>query len=128
MKPHDKEALHGRADAKRSKRRDELIKMVNDGIRDVGNALMELRDDEHWKDTHSSFSDFCRDNFEISKTYLYDTIKALELIASLPKSVRPKITNERQARALISIPEKARVDVILDCEQNGGITAENILA
>lgn len=128
MKSLVKRDILAASNAKRKRRREELIKLVNSGISDVGKALMELRDDEHWRDTHNNFSDFCRDNFEISKTYLYDTIKALELIASLPKSVRPKITNERQARALISIPEKERPSVILDCEKNGGITAENILA
>jgi hypothetical protein len=116
------------ANEKRRKRRDELITIVNNGIRDVGKALIELRDDEHWKDTHNSFSDFCKDNFKISKTYLYDVIKGMEVIASLPKDVRSKITNEGQARALAKLPESKRVGAILSAEKNGGITAESLLS
>jgi hypothetical protein len=123
-----KRDIRAAADQKRRKRRDELITIVNNGIRDVGKALIELRDDEHWRDTHNNFSDFCRDNFKISKTYLYDVIKGMEVIASLPKDVRSKITNEGQTRALAKLPESKRVEAILSAEKNGGITAESLLS
>jgi hypothetical protein len=128
MKAAAKRDIRAAANAKRQKRRDELITVVNNGIRDVGKALIELRDDEHWRDTHNNFSDFCRDNFKISKTYLYDVIKGMEVIASLPKDVRSKITNEGQARALAKLPESKRVGAILGAEKNGGITAESLLS
>jgi hypothetical protein len=104
------------------------VSVVNIGLENIASALIELRDDEHWRDTgHTSFHEFCKDNFKLSKSYLYDIIKGLENISKLPKEIRPKITNGAQALALSKIPEKSWVKAILEAEKNGGVTAENLL-
>ncbi len=112
---------------KRESRREQLVNIVRKGINDVGLALVELRDDEHWKDTgHTNFAEFCRDSFQISKTHLYDVIKGVEVMSMLPKDMRPKITSDSQALALSKVPQNNRSKVILMAEKNGPITAEKI--
>ncbi len=115
------------ANAKRNRRRDELIGIVKHGLDITGTALTELRDDQHWKDTHNSFADFCRDTFTISKTKLYVIIRTMEVGAKLPKRLQQKITNESQALALLKIPEDKWEEAIENAEKNGGITADNLL-
>lgn len=34
----------------------------------MGKALLELFEDNHWKDSHSSFDDFIKEEFNISRT------------------------------------------------------------
>lgn len=114
------------ANTKRSKRREELILTVKRGLDMTGAALQELRDDEHWKETHNSFVDFCRDTFSISKTKLYTILKGMEVISSLPKNLQPLITNDSQVLELSKLPTDERAAVIKKCEKNGGVTAESI--
>jgi hypothetical protein len=51
----------------RHKELTEKLKKAADGFVSstikMGDALKELEDDGHWKDTHSSFDSFCRDTF-----------------------------------------------------------------
>lgn len=112
----------------RESRRKDLERVVNTGVENIGSALIELRDEEHWKDAgYSSFHEYCKNVFKLSKTYLYDIIRGLENISKLPKEIRPKITNSSQALALSKIPEKRWIKAILAAEKNGGITAESLL-
>ena len=115
------------SDAKRSKRRQELISTVQRGLDMTGAALQELRDEDHWKDTgHTTFAAFCKDTFTISKTKLYTILKGMEVVASLPKNLQPLITNDAQALALAKLPKNKRADAISKAEKNGGVTAENL--
>jgi len=124
-----------RAHLQRQKRRDTLIEIVkeqyevfNKSRLAIGNALIELRDDEHWKDTHTTFKEFCEDTFKIQESYVYKLIKGAQTVNQLPPRLQLKITNEAQTRALAQIPESDRAKVIRAAEKNGGITAENIAA
>jgi hypothetical protein len=120
-------SLHQRAAAKRTKRRQELINVVHKGLEMSGAALEELRDDEHWKDSgHTTFSNFCRETFSISKTKLYTILKGMEVVAALPKNLQPLVTSDAQIIALSKLPENKRADAVSKAEQNGGTTAENI--
>ena len=111
----------------RKQRRDELVKSVVRGLDIAGDALQELKDDEHWKDTgHTNFSAFCKDNFGISKTKLYLILQGMEVIASLPKELQPKITSDSQIAVLAKLPKDKRKAVVIKAENNGGITAENL--
>src|SRR5947209_5912568 len=112
--------------AKRAKRRQELINTVQRGLEMTGAALQELRDDEHWKDSHNSFHEFCKTTFSISKTKLYTLLKGMEVVTALPRNLQPLITSDAQIIALAKLPENKRADAISQAEKNGGVTAENI--
>lgn len=92
----------------------------------AGEALQELYDKEYWKDTHTSWIAFCKDNFGISKTKLWNVLEYTKVVAGLSVENQPKITNIAQALALSSMPEKDRNSAIEKAEKNGGITAENL--
>lgn len=124
MKLASKRNLRAAADAKRLKRRDELIGIVKHGFQISGESLTELRDDEHWKDTHTSWIAFCKETFAISKTKLFNILKYTEVVGSLSKDNQSKITNIEQALALSSLAPKDRDRAIVKAEENGGITAD----
>lgn len=115
-----------KCDAKRERRRKELIGIVKHGIEVSGNALQELKDDGYWEDTHTSWIAFCKENFAISKTKLFNLLKYTEVVGSLSKENQPKITTVDQALVLSKLPEKDRNGVVSKAESNGGITAENL--
>lgn len=110
----------------RSARRKELIDQFKTGWESAGLALQELRDDEHWKDTHTSWIEFCKDNFAISKTKLYEILKYTEVLGSLAKENQSKITSIDQGLALFKAPEKDRNTIIEKAENNGGLSADNL--
>lgn len=63
----------------RAKRKKELVKIVKAGLTSfisTGQALIELRRDEHYLGTHKNFPAFCKDEFGISKS------RAHQLMAS----------------------------------------------
>ncbi len=127
MKGGAKRNIRALADAKLDRRCDELVKKVKLGLDTLALDLQELRDDEHWKrHGFSTFADFCKDNFSISKTKLYTVFRGLEVIARLPKQLQSKITSDAQVLALAKLPENKRAEAIEKAESNGGISAENI--
>lgn len=124
-----------RASHQRQKRRLQLIEIVKENYAifnksrlACGKALIELRDDEHWRETHTTFEEFCNEVFKISDKYAYKLIQGVKLIENLPEKLQAKITNEAQTRALAQIPETNRIKAIKEAEKNGGITAENLTA
>jgi hypothetical protein len=110
----------------RTARRKELIEQFKNGWQSAGLALQELHDDEHWKDTHTSWIEFCKDNFGISKTKLYNILKYTEVMGSLSKENQSKITSIDQALALLKAPEKDRNKIVEKAENNGGLAADNL--
>lgn len=112
-------------------RRDECIRTVKEGLKtalDVAAALMELRDDKLYLDTNETFEEFCQIVLGIERAHAYRLIGAAEVKESLPKRIADKITNERQARALVSVPEEHRVEVIKKAAENGPVTEGTIRA
>src|SRR5215475_10215747 len=119
-------SIRERADTKRSSRRQELITTVRRGFDESADALQELKDDEHWKDTHTSWIEFCKETFAISKTKLFNIFKYTEIVGTLSKENQSKIINIEQALALAKVLPKDRDKVISKAENNGGITADNL--
>jgi hypothetical protein len=100
-------------------RKRQLIKIVDRKLRSVieaGPALLELRDSRLYRDTHSSFDAFCREQWHLSKTSANRLIQASEVAKNLekesdkfliPMGVKP--TSERQVRPLTDLsPEDQR--------------------
>lgn len=115
------------ANTKRTKRREHLVQAVKRGLEETGDALQELRDDGHWEDTgHTTFADFCKEYFGITKTKLYTILRCLEVTKTLPKKFQTEITDEAPLLALSRIPEDSREEVLEKALSNGGATADNI--
>lgn len=114
-----KRNLWALSNSKRTKRKQELIEIVKLTSLECGEALMELRDDEYWKDTHTNFKEFCEQTFNISGSYLYRLIEGHKIKESLPENLRKYIVSEKQARVLSRVPEASRALVVEKASKHG---------
>lgn len=78
-------------------------------FREVGNALLEIRDQRLYRNTHSSFEAYCRERWSMERQrayYIMDAAKVDKVLGS-PKD----LMNEAQARELAPLldePDKAK--------------------
>ena len=102
---------------------DRCKKTIKSGLRtfvEVGQALTEIKDREYYLTTHTSFPDFCRDEFDVGKAYAYRLIAAAEIQAAISHQCggNPKSTivdclpvNEAQSAPLAKLP----IEEVADC-------------
>lgn len=89
---------------------------------EVGRALMAIRDEQLFRDTHSSFEAYLADRWpEIGKRRAYQLIDAVEVAENVNHGSLPPIENERQARALTGLtPDQQREAWSAAAKQAGG--------
>lgn len=87
-----------------------------------GNALAEIRDSKLYRSTHKTFEAYCSDVWGWSRQRAYQLIDAAELRAALPEKCQPGLTNEKQLRALKSVPKEKRAKII----ESGATTTQEI--
>ena len=77
---------------------------------DVGRELLRIRDGKLYKDGSTTFDAYCKARWDMGKAYANRLIEASGVVESLaPMGAKP--TNERQARALASVPMEERQGV-----------------
>lgn len=70
---------------------------------EVGKALAEIRDRHLYRATHRTFDDYCRQRWEMDRTYAHRTIAAAKVAANLlPIGNAPTV--ESQTRPLVQLP------------------------
>ena len=89
------------------------VAIIDSGLKtfiDVGNALMEIRDLRLYRQTHSTFEEFCRERWKLSRPRVYQLIDASEIARNLSTIVdTPTPTHESQLRPLSKLePEQQR--------------------
>jgi hypothetical protein len=47
---------------------------------EVGKALLRIRDDRLYRETHSTFADYCKQRWGMSKSHAYRQIEAAEVV------------------------------------------------
>lgn len=100
----------------------------NDRLK-IGDYFREIKEEKLYKGEYESFEDFCFGEFGLKHTQAYGYISAAGVRDSLKNSaMAEKVTNERQARALIKIPEEKRVEVLSRVAEEGPVTARAITA
>lgn len=95
------------------KRREVLEGIIREGEKAfaaVGNAIIEIRDTELWKDTHETFEAYCQDTFGWSGSRARQLASAATVQNSLPPAL--KVPTEAAARKLASVPPPARASVV----------------
>lgn len=113
----------------------ELVKLehrIEQGLAifiDVGNALLNIRDQRLYRGTHSAFDAYCRERWGFSKTQANRFIAASEVAKNLaPIGVSP--TSESQVRLLASLPAEKQVKVFERAAKTAGgaslVTAQAI--
>lgn len=98
---------------------------------DVGNALLEIREDRLYRTTHSRFEDYCKARWDFSYTYAYRLIEAAEAVGNIKTLPIGKVlpATESQARPLTSLtPDEQREawQKAVDTAPNGKVTAEHV--
>lgn len=82
-----------------------LEKRIERGMstfREVGEALMEIRDDRLYRETHGTFDSYCRDRWQFDRNRAYQLIGAAEVARAIGPEF-PPIANEAQARELVAL-------------------------
>ena len=87
-----------------------LESRINKGLntfREVGEALLEIRDKRLYRTEHATFESYCRERWSLDRARAYQLMGAAEVA-----SVIPDVANEVQARELLpmvhSDPEMAK--------------------
>src|SRR5215213_11011932 len=57
---------------------------------EVGKALAYIKAERLYRETHSSFEEYCRDKWEISRNYAHRLVSAAEVCALLPNGNLPE--------------------------------------
>ena len=128
-------ALSSTLDASERSRLAELEPIIQRGLTsfvEVGTALLEISDKRLYRQTHSSFEDYCQDRWSMTARRAYQLCEAAELVKTLPGNANncshPVITNEGQARALAAVPPEDRAEVLEAASRTGKLTARGIRA
>jgi hypothetical protein len=82
----------------------EMERVIESGLstfQAVGRALMTIREERLYRETHSNFEDYCRERWKFRRRYADRLIQACQIGKdSSPNGTQPE--TERQARKLIS--------------------------
>ena len=94
---------------------------------EVGSALGRINVARKYQDTHSTFEAYCRERWDLSGPYAYQTIDAAKTVLALPEGT-PKPVNKGQARALHDVPEVWRAATMAEAYAvtDGHLTARAI--
>jgi hypothetical protein len=128
-------AIAGPTDALSPAETDALARcerIIAEGIQtfvEVGRALLVIRDGQLYRQTHATFEAYCRERWDLSRTYAYQLIGASEVVDEVAAVSDVVPANEAQARPLASLPPEQRLEVwqaAVDTAPEGKITATHV--
>lgn len=82
-----------------------LEKRIERGLstfREVGEALLDIRDNRLFRATHPTFESYCRERWDIDRGRAYQLMGAAEVAQALPTG-KHRLVNEAQARELVPL-------------------------
>lgn len=95
-------------------RRTECEAVIERGVRtfvETGTALLAMREERLYRDTHATFEDYCQDRWQFSRPRAYELMTAADVVSAMADTDVPPPANERQARELARTPEPERAEV-----------------
>jgi hypothetical protein len=78
-------------------------------FREVGQALMAIRDGRLYRGEFKTFEAYCKDRWSFSRPRAYELINAAETCEAV-SAVADKPTSERQVRPLSKLPKESRAE------------------
>lgn len=114
----------------------ELEAVIEHGLQtfvDVGNALLEIRDSRLYKAHYTTFEDYCRERWQLTRRHSNRLVAAAAAVANLGP-IGPKAPiNEAQARPLTRFNDQPDVQrqvwqTAVETAPNGKVTAAHITA
>jgi hypothetical protein len=104
--------------------REQLERLVERAFYEAGRALKQLRDKRLYRDSHTTFEEYCRERFNYNRSRSYQLIDAATVVDNLqecPPLVDILPTTERQVRSLVSLePSEQRACWQKAVEEAGG--------
>lgn len=98
---------------------------------DVGNALLEIRDSRLYRETYSTFEDYCKERWGWARNYANKLIASAEVVSNLGTIVPILPMAESQARPLTSLSPDIQREAwqqVIDTAPESGITARHVQA
>lgn len=105
---------------------------IEKGLRtfvEVGNALMEIRDNGLYRATFVTFEDYCRERWGIERRRAYQLMEAAQVVNNVNNCTQITPTNESQARPLTPLSSQQQAEVwplVVETAPNGKITAAHV--
>ena len=96
---------------------------------EVGNALLDIRDNRLYRARFSTFEDYCRERWEFSRQRANQLIGAAEVVGNLTTIVVNPPANEAQARELTTLtPDEQRLvwQMVTESAPDGKVTAAHV--
>jgi hypothetical protein len=96
---------------------------------DVGHALLTIRDQHLYRGSYTTFEDYCRQRWDLSRPRAYQLIDAAQVIDTVSTIVDIVPVNEAQARALTTLPTEQQREVWREAVETApasGITAKHV--
>ena len=94
---------------------EQTIDRARSAFVDAGLALSAIRDRKLYRETHSTFEDYCRDRWQFEKSQVYRLIDSAAVVANLASSSSPigevLPANEAQARPLTKLEPEEQQEV-----------------
>ena len=88
---------------------------------EVGAALLDIRDGKLYRQTHDTFENYCRERWNIDRTYAHRLITAREIGEDLLPIGNKQPTRESQVRPLAALPKADRAPAWKEAvEKTGG--------
>jgi hypothetical protein len=87
---------------------------IQKGMEDVHGGLLEIHENNYWKDTHERFEDYCRDRMGLSKSAAYRMLTHGKVMRNIAEHMTPDhgaVPNEAQAAELDKLPEAKQAEV-----------------
>ncbi len=88
------------------------VAIIKPSIETAGMALSRIQETQYYRETHATFSDYCKARWNWTRNYAYRMINANEIKQGLNCALATNLTTEAQARALGKVPKRRRNKVI----------------
>ena len=95
----------------------------------VGHALLTIREQKLYRESYTTFEDYCRQRWDLSRPYAYQLIEASQVVDRVSAIADIVPRNEAQARPLTSLPPAQQVEVwreVVETAPPSGITARHV--
>ena len=111
---------------------EEIIERGLNTFVDVGNALLDIRDNRLYRQEYHTFEDYCKERWNLKQSQAYRLMDSAKVIDNLKSSPIGELfpATESQARPLTSLEPKEQVEAwkrVIETTPEGKITAAVVL-
>ena len=96
------------------------------GFKEVGNALLKIRDGKLYRQEHETFEAYCDSRWSMTRRRAYQIMESSEAVESLPPNLCTIVHKEGPARELAKVPAEKRSQVVEVAAAAGPVTAKSI--